>query len=169
MCADVVQPCRESRLKLYLWSERRAFARPSAYDKKVTRTLACQPVRVFLIANVMLNGLGHIDHLSSWMTRPSPGRRSPSPPMRLAGRVCFRHYNHGKNNGKNAAVHRRNCEDYGPFAAWISALASSLSQAAGPFIAESRQPCLSMSSVTGRPKARPSFFRVLNTPIELSR
>ena len=54
-------------------------------------------------------------------------------------------------------------------AAPISALASSLSQAAGPFMAEIRQPLSSISSVTGRPKASPSFFSVLNTPIEASR
>lgn len=58
---------------------------------------------------------------------------------------------------------------YDPIAPLIKALASSLSQAAGPFIAEIRHPLSSISSVTGSPMARPSFFRLLNTEIVLSR
>ncbi len=54
-------------------------------------------------------------------------------------------------------------------AASINALASALSHSAGPFIAPSRHPFSSISSVAGRPKAKPSFFIVLKTPIELSR
>ncbi len=51
----------------------------------------------------------------------------------------------------------------------IMSFACWLSQWAGPFIAPIRQPFRLTMTVTGRPKARPSFFSALKTPIELSR
>jgi hypothetical protein len=58
---------------------------------------------------------------------------------------------------------------YVPFRAPVSALASSPAHSAGPFMAPSMQPSLPIISVTGRPKASPSFFSVLNTPMLASR